>query len=329
MPITRTPLLDLPIIESNTETGTWGNAVNNGLTSYLDIAIAGMTVLTGSNFSGAPNYNLTLTLTEGDASATNIVFNSAQYATIKVSSLNANSTLICPSSARSYKIINSDATYSLTVAAPGQPGVAIAAGATATVIFNGTDYVASGVQATGVLTSNTMIKGAGTTFIAPATAGTDFVSPTAVTSFSALQNFIGTPTNFALNLANSTEIITVVNNSAIPATLNYDISAQSVLFYDFNSANNWTVNFRASSTQSLNAALANNRSITVALLAKQGGTAFYNNLIQIDGNQITPKYQTGVAWTSGNVNSIDIYLYTIIKTAAAPYTVIASQTKCA
>ena len=91
MAITRTSLLDLPIIETNTESGSWGNSINNGLTQYLDIAIAGMTNLTGSDFSGSPNYDLTLTLTEGNASATNIAYNTAHYATIKVSSLNADS----------------------------------------------------------------------------------------------------------------------------------------------------------------------------------------------------------------------------------------------
>ena len=177
MAITRTSLLDLPIIETNTESGSWGNSINNGLTQYLDIAIAGMTNLTGSDFSGSPNYDLTLTLTEGNASATNIAYNTAQYATIKVSSLNANSTLVCPASARNYRIINADNTYTLTVKASGQSGCVINPGATATVVFNGTDYVAAGVQASATLTAGILVKGAGTSFVTPATAGTEYVAP--------------------------------------------------------------------------------------------------------------------------------------------------------
>ena len=328
MPITRTALLDLPIIETNTESGSWGNAVNNGLTSYLDIAIAGMSTLTGSNFSGSPNYELTLANTLGNASASNIIFSSAQYATIKVSSLNANSTLICPSSARSYRIINADATYSLTVKASGQTGVSIAAGATATVIFNDTDYVASGVQASATLTSGAIIKGNGTTFVTPATAGTDYVAPGTTSTFTALQNFAGTSSVFSSSFINSIEVTTIVATS-VPATLNYDVTTQSVLFYTTDAVANWTANFRASSGTPLNTSLAIGRSVTVALLATQGGTPYYNNVIQVDGSVVTPKYQGGIAWAAGNANSIDAYVYTIIKTANATFTVLASLTRFA
>jgi hypothetical protein len=86
MTITRTTLLDLPIITSGTETGVWGDITNNGLTQYLDIAIAGMVSLTSSDFTAGA---LTIALTEGTSGATNIANSSAQYATIKVSSLSS------------------------------------------------------------------------------------------------------------------------------------------------------------------------------------------------------------------------------------------------
>jgi hypothetical protein len=326
MPITRTALLDLPIIETDTEVGSWGDAVNNGLTEYLDIAIAGLTPLTGSNFSGSPNYDLTLQLTTGDSSADNIVYNSAQYSAIKVASLNANSTIIAPASYRSYKVINADATYTVTIKATGQTGVAISPGASATVVFNGTDYVALGVQAAATLTAGTIIKGAGTTVVTPATVGTDYVAPGTATTFTALQSFNGTTSNLAQNIINSTETVTVIG-SGIPSTVNYDITTQSVLYYTGDASADWTVNFRASSGTTLNAALATNRSVTVALLATQGATPKYNTVVQVDGNAVVPKYQGGVAWTFGNASGIDIYVYTIIKTASATYTVLASQTQ--
>ena len=328
MAITRTSLLDLPIIETNTESGSWGNAVNNGLTQYLDIAIAGMTNLTGSDFSGSPNYDLTLTLTEGNASATNIAYNTAQYATIKVSSLNANSTLVCPASARNYRIVNADNTYTLTVKASGQSGCVINPGATATVVFNGTDYVAAGVQASATLTAGILVKGAGTSFITPATAGTEYVAPGTATTFTATQTFNGSSSTIAQILANSAEVVTI-NASAAPAVVNYDITTQSVLYYTTNATANWTVNFRASSGTTLNTAMPTSRSMTVALLVTQGATPYYNNVIQIDGNTVTPKYQGGVAWATGNASGIDAYVYTLIKTAAATFTVLASLTQFA
>lgn len=326
MTITRTTLLDLPIIETNSEFGQWGNAVNNGLTQYLDIAIAGITNLTGSNFSGSPNYDLTLSLTEGDASATNIVYNSAQYSTIKVSSLNANSTIIAPASSRSYKVINADSTYTLTVKATGQTGVTINPGASLVAVFNGTDYVGLGVQAAATLTAGQLIKGAGSTVVTPATPGTDYVAPGTATTFTALQTFLGSSSNLAQSLANSSEIVTV-SGSGVPSTVDYDVTTQSVIYYTGNAGANWTVNFRASSGTTLNAALATGRSITVALLATQGVSPFYNATVQVDGNTIVPKYQGGVAWTGGNASGIDAYVYTIIKTASATFTVLASQTQ--
>jgi hypothetical protein len=60
-------------------------------------------------------------------------------------------------------------------------------------------------------------------------------------------------------------------------------------------------------------------------LMKQGSTAYYLNTYQIDGSSVTPEWQGGSAPSSGNSNSIDAYVFTIIKTAASTYTVLASQ----
>jgi hypothetical protein len=44
---------------------------------------------------------------------------------------------------------------------------------------------------------------------------------------------------------------------------------------------------------------------------------------------VTPVWQGGSAPAAGNVSSIDVYTYTVIKTAAATFTVLASQTQFA
>jgi hypothetical protein len=108
------------------------------------------------------------------------------------------------------------------------------------------------------------------------------------------------------------------------------VTTQAVLYYTTNASANWTLNLRGSSGTSLNTLMAVGESVSVVFMVTQGGTAYYNNVIQIDGTTITPKYQNGTAWTAGNINSIDVYSYTIIKTAATPtYVVLASQTKFA
>ena len=71
------------------------------------------------------------------------------------------------------------------------------------------------------------------------------------------------------------------------------------------------------------------QSVTAAFLATQGSTAYYNNVVQVDGSTVTPKYQGGTAPTSGNASSVDAYSYTIIKTGNAAFTIFASQLKFA
>lgn len=142
MTINRTTLLDLPLPVTGTESGTWGDTTNNGLTQYIDIAVAGMTALTSANFTAGA---LTISNTTGDNTATNIAAASAQYATIKVSGLAVNSTITAPGSNRSYRIINADSTYTLTIKASGQTGFTFLPGQSGVVAFNGTDYAAIGV----------------------------------------------------------------------------------------------------------------------------------------------------------------------------------------
>jgi hypothetical protein len=64
-------------------------------------------------------------------------------------------------------------------------------------------------------------------------------------------------------------------------------------------------------------------------LVTQGSTAYYNSAVQVDGASVTPKWQNGTAPTAGNASGIDVYVYSIVKTASATFTIFASQTKFA
>lgn len=163
-------------------------------------------------------------------------------------------------------------------------------------------------------------------FVTPATG----ISPSADNTFTGTQTFTGTSSKLAMVLNDAAETVTV---SAIAATgaINYDVTTQSVLFYTSNASANWTVNFRASSGTTLNTALATGQSVTAVFLVTQGTTAFFNSAVQVDGTtvNVTTRWQGGTAPTSGNPSGIDAYVYTIIKTASATYTVLASQTRFA
>ena len=115
--------------------------------------------------------------------------------------------------------------------------------------------------------------------------------------------------------------------SAATGTINFDVSTASVWYYTTNATANHTLNFRYSSGVSLNTALATGDAITLVWLNTNGSTAYYPNVIQIDGSTVTPKVPSAIS--SGNASSIDAYSFTIIKTASATFTVLETQTKFA
>jgi hypothetical protein len=101
------------------------------------------------------------------------------------------------------------------------------------------------------------------------------------------------------------------------------------LYYTTNASGNWTLNFRGTSGVSLDTLMATGQTLTVVFMATQGATAYYNSAVQVDGSSVTPKWQSGATPTAGNINSIDVYTYAIIKTGSAAFTILATQSKFA
>ena len=116
---------------------------------------------------------------------------------------------------------------------------------------------------------------------------------------------------------------------AAGSTVTLDCKTNSVFYYTSSATGNWTLNFRGDGSTTMNTFLAIGKSATVVFLATQGATAFFANAFQIDGVSVTPRWLGGGAPTGGNVNSIDSYSFTIIKTAASTYTVLASVVRFA
>jgi hypothetical protein len=158
--------------------GTWGDTVNNGITQYTNIAIAGTLTLSGD---GA----VTLTNTTGDATASNITASStltgagtatAQFAIVKISGTLTTTKVVTFGSAgsapysKTFLVVNAATGGTVTFKAYGQTGVSIAVGESAYVYYNGTDIVK--VSGTSAVTSFT----AGTTGFTPSTATTGAVT---------------------------------------------------------------------------------------------------------------------------------------------------------
>jgi len=121
-----------------------------------------------------------------------------------------------------------------------------------------------------------------------------------------------------------------ITATALTGTQNINVLENSINFYTANNAANWTMNVRANSSTRLDAIMSTGESMTVAYLATQlSANTFYQSAFQIDGASVTPRYQGGTAPSAGNAASIDLYAFTIIKTAANTYTVLGSQTQYA
>jgi hypothetical protein len=150
---------------------------------------------------------------------------------------------------------------------------------------------------------------------------------TGAKTFTGTQTFSGTSSATAIVLNDAAEVATV-SATAATGTINYDITTQSVLYYTSNASANWTVNLRASSGTSLDTLMTTGQSMTVAFLVTQGSTAYYNNVVQVDGTTsgVTTRWFGG-APTAGNASGIDSYRYLIIKTGSATFTVLASNTQ--
>lgn len=161
-------------------------------------------------------------------------------------------------------------------------------------------------------------------------AGANLPVTTANNTFTGTQTFSGTSSTLAAIFANAAEVATV-SATAATGTIAFYTATQSVLYYTSNASANWTLNLTHSSGTTLNTAMSIGQCVTVTFLVTNGATAYYNNVVQVDGTTtgVTTKWQGGTAPTTGDASAIDVYTYAIIKTAASTFTVLAAVSKFA
>jgi hypothetical protein len=147
MTINYTTLLGLAEPVTGTESGTWGDDVNKGITDYLDIAIAGTQTISGTQTA------VTLSVTNGSSAANNISqagsgsTGSSQYQVINCTGSPASTlTVTVPASSKTYVVINATSTsQSVKIVGAGPTtGVTIVSGEKALVAWNGSDFVRIG-----------------------------------------------------------------------------------------------------------------------------------------------------------------------------------------
>ena len=115
--------------------------------------------------------------------------------------------------------------------------------------------------------------------------------------------------------------------SSATGTISVDLKTAGAWYYTGDASADWTLNFRGDSGATLDSLVGVGESVTAVFAATNGGTAYYASAFQVDGSSVTPKWSGGSAPSAGTASSVDIYVFTIIKTAATPtYEVFASVT---
>ena len=298
--------LKLQLMATGENLATWGNVTNINLGTALEEAVVGSADVT---FASS---NVTLTLTNVNTTQT------ARNLRLNLIGTTGGSTrnLVVPNIEKVY-IINNTCADSVVVKTTAGTGITVPTGKTMWVYNDGTNVVDSTTH----LTSLTL----GTPLALTSGGVGSNTAAGARSTLSAAKSGTNTDITSLQPLAYAVETATVVG-SGLSGTLTIDTITQSVLYYTSNASANWTVNIRGNSGTTLDTLLSAGQAITVAVFATIGSVGYYNNVFQVDGATITPKWQNN-APAVGNTSSIDAYTYTIVKTGSAAYTVFASLTK--
>ena len=268
--------------------------------------------------NSAPTSGLTTGLVWVDKDATSITDNPfipqaliAAKGDIIVGTANDTAAVLGAASTNGYILsVNSSTTSGLEWIANDQGDITAVTSGTGISVSSGTGPIPSVAVDTAVVatTNNTLTM-----------SGKTLTSPT-----------LNTPVLNQAVLVSPEERMNIVA-SAATGTIALEALTSGSWYYTSNATGNWVLNVRGSSTTSLNSILTTGDSITVAFLATQGSTAYYQTSLQVDGTTsgVTVEWQGGTAPSAGNASSIDVYLFNIIKTASATFTVLASQTKFA
>lgn len=117
-----------------------------------------------------------------------------------------------------------------------------------------------------------------------------------------------------------------VFTTAVGGNVNIDLQNNTVYFFSSNTTANVTFNLRANTQNTLDSQLSIGQSITTAILLKQGATRYRAN-VYIDGVLQVPFYlgNSAPSFATTQQESVDVYSFNVIKTAANTYTILAAN----
>ena len=346
--------LAIELMTTGENSGTWGTKTNTNW-QLIEQAVAGYQAV--SIAGGAQTTALTMT---------NATLSNARNAVISLTgTITGNQIVTIPDGVQKTYIIFNNTSGAFTVLFKNVSGTGYTWSATdkgTRVLYSdGTNIYDTGLDATTavntlsnktltlptIANNGSIIDGnanAYITFQSNTTAVNQITLANAATGINPNIQATGTDTNVSLSLTpkgvgninfNGTGRIqqmqekTTTTAIAATGTINYDLLTQAVLYYTTAATAQFTVNFRGSSSTALNTMLSIGDSMTSAFLNTNGTTAYFTTFVTVDNTStnVVTKWQGGSAPTAGNASAIDTYAFTIIKTAASTYTVLASQTQ--
>lgn len=117
-------------------------------------------------------------------------------------------------------------------------------------------------------------------------------------------------------------------STAANGSVQFFTKDQAVVFHNANASGDFPINVRGSSSETLNSLMSIGQVQTGVFITKLGSTGYYCSSISVDGN--TPseiKWVGGAPSSAGTANSINVISFSVIKTADATFTVLASQSE--
>jgi hypothetical protein len=203
-----TSLLGLALPVTGELSGSWGDTVNQQITSLLDSAISGTTSIT-------IDADITLTTTVGTANESRqaiVLWNPATGT--------ATRTITAPAQSKIYTVINaSGGTQSIVFKAVGQTGITIVKGESAIIAFNGTDFIKIGNVGGGSFFTDLTVSG--TTTLSGLTASTALAlnaskEVVSVTNTGTGNNVLATSPTLVTPALGTPSSVTLTNATGLP-----------------------------------------------------------------------------------------------------------------
>jgi hypothetical protein len=178
----------------------------------------------------------------------------------------------------------------------------------------------TGTSVTGTVANATYATSAGSATTATTSGTVTTAAQPNITSVGTLTSLSVAGTSI---LQQAKEKVTIVG-SVLGANTNFDVLTSAINYYTANMTANVTINIRGNGTSTFNSISNVGDSVTIALVTTCNATPYVVSGFKVDGSNVTPNWNANVIPTI--TAGINAYNYTLIKTAANTYAVLATFT---